>query len=222
MRWLLGQSSFPPPASLPRSAASRPRSSVGVLSPPPHLPVPSRSPQSHLARSLTEIPGGQTARLRMFKETPWLYGKDSEVLMKRIFRLTLIFSLPYFIFVFYLVLRGPAGTRTLPHWAWGAAFFYFVASFIAVGYWGRGPKPDELVPDPKIKARSMVRTTRSLQIGLVLYVVILLNGLRLVLQRTVPLPYAIPGLIVDLFLIAVFWWLRARGKHHSDNSHDLG
>lgn len=136
--------------------------------------------------------------------------------MKRIFKLTLIFFLPYFVFVFYLALRGPAGIGSLPHWTWGAAFFYFVASLVAIGYWGRGRKPGEAVRDPQMKARSATRASRALKIGLVLYIVILLNGLRLVLQGTVPLRYAIPGLIVDVFLIAVSWWLLARGRHHSD------
>jgi len=47
--------------------------------------------------------------------------------------------------------------------------------------------------------------TKWLKAGLVFYVLALLSGIRLIVQREVPLKYAIPGLAIDIFLIAVFW-----------------
>jgi hypothetical protein len=135
--------------------------------------------------------------------------------MKKIFTLTLGFFLPYFVFVSYLALRGTEGIGRLPHWTWALAFFYFAASLVAIGYWGRDRKPNRTVADLRTNALSTSDPSRALKVGLVLYIVILLNGLRVILQRSVPLRYAVPGLIVDAFLIGVFWWLLARGRHRS-------
>lgn len=125
-----------------------------------------------------------------------------------------IFFFPYFVFVLYLAVHGSVGASRLPHWIWSAMFSYFVASLVAVGYLGRrgAAKPRG---DTEAKARG-VNATRGLKIGIALYVVILLNGLGLIVQRTVPLRYALPGLLIDVLLIAVFWWLLARGRHRSD------
>jgi len=142
--------------------------------------------------------------------------------MKRIFKLTLIFFAPYFAFVLYLAVRGPAGVGRLPHWIWGVAFCYFVAGILAIGYWGRARRADETVQNPDTKAASSsCGSSRALKIGLILYVLILLNGLRLVVQGSVPLRYAIPGLIVDVFLLAVFWWLLVRGRNQRRRNNDL-
>jgi hypothetical protein len=49
------------------------------------------------------------------------------------------------------------------------------------------------------------RATKGLKAGLVLWGLILLNGIRLVVQHEVPWIYAVPGLTVDVLLIVVFW-----------------
>src|SRR5215831_5184276 len=59
----LGLSSFLAPVSLQLSPAFPARFGADVLSAQRQLPVPPRSPQSHLAPVVTRIPGGQTTRL---------------------------------------------------------------------------------------------------------------------------------------------------------------
>lgn len=45
----------------------------------------------------------------------------------------------------------------------------------------------------------------GIKIGLIFFVLALLNGIRLVVQNVVPWKYAIVGLSVDILLIATLW-----------------
>ena len=56
--------------------------------------------------------------------------------------------------------------------------------------------------------------SKGLKAGLILYALILLNGIRLVLQGDVSWWYAIPGLAIDVFLISVTWVSLRRLKQH--------
>jgi hypothetical protein len=49
------------------------------------------------------------------------------------------------------------------------------------------------------------RATKGMKVGLVVWGLILLNGVRLVAQHEVRWIYAIPGLGVDILLIVAFW-----------------
>lgn len=49
------------------------------------------------------------------------------------------------------------------------------------------------------------RAMKGMKLGLVVWGLILLNGIRLIAQHEVPWIYAISGLTVDALLIAVFW-----------------
>ena len=49
------------------------------------------------------------------------------------------------------------------------------------------------------------RAVKGLKAGLVVWGLILLNGIRLVAQHEIPWAYAIPGLTVDVLLVVVFW-----------------
>lgn len=51
---------------------------------------------------------------------------------------------------------------------------------------------------------------KGLKGGLILYGLILLNGIRLVLEGDVPWRYAIPGLAIDLLMIGVCWFCLRR------------
>lgn len=59
----------------------------------------------------------------------------------------------------------------------------------------------ETVEEGKLRR---ARAVKGLKAGLILWGLILLNGIRLVAQNEVPWVYAIPGLTVDVLLIAVF------------------
>jgi hypothetical protein len=61
----------------------------------------------------------------------------------------------------------------------------------------------EETPEESQKRRG--RTKTIIKVNLVFYAVALLDGIRLVLQGTIPLKYAIVGITVVILLIASFW-----------------
>jgi hypothetical protein len=56
------------------------------------------------------------------------------------------------------------------------------------------------------------RTIKGLKVGLVVWILILLNDIRLLAQHDVPWAYGIPALIIIALMIAVFWVSRERLK----------
>jgi uncharacterized membrane protein YbaN (DUF454 family) len=64
------------------------------------------------------------------------------------------------------------------------------------------------------------RAMKGMKLGLVLWGLIFLNGIRLVAQREVPLSYAVPGLAIDVFLIVAFWTSLRRLKRFEATASD--
>jgi len=64
---------------------------------------------------------------------------------------------------------------------------------------------------------------KGLKGGLILYSLILLNGIRLVLEGEVPWRFAIPGVAIDLFIIGGCWFsLRRLQKGPAPVSNSTG
>ena len=120
---------------------------------------------------------------------------------------------PYLCAVLALVYYMQGHPGPLPHWIYTsmALFFLFilvVGSVIVT----RVVSLRAAVETPEEGKQRRARTSKRLKAGLVLYVLILLNGIRLVAQNSLPWSYAIPGLAIDLFLIAIFWFSLRRLK----------
>jgi hypothetical protein len=49
------------------------------------------------------------------------------------------------------------------------------------------------------------RAVKGWRIGLIVWSLILLNDIRMLLQRTIPLAFAIPGLAIVLFMVFISW-----------------
>jgi len=135
--------------------------------------------------------------------------------MKRGTRLLLLLGcvLPYMCAVLRLVFYHRAHPGALPRWIPLLMMVFLVLTILAGGALlsraARRHSVDESTEESKLRKSS---GKRVLQTGLVLYVLILLNGIRLVVEHSVPWAYAIPGLAMDIFLIAVFGWLLRRLK----------
>jgi uncharacterized membrane protein len=113
---------------------------------------------------------------------------------------------PYMCAVIALVFYIQAHPGPMPRWIPVSMLCFFVATIVVgsvvIRRTARKLAKDETAEEAK---RRRATATKGLKAGLVLYVLILLNGIRLVVQREVPLKYAIPGLVIDILLIAVFW-----------------
>jgi hypothetical protein len=68
------------------------------------------------------------------------------------------------------------------------------------------------VETPEEGDRRRTRAIKALKTGLVIYGLILLNGIGLIVRHKIPWNYGVPGLIVDLLLIVLFWFSLSRLK----------
>src|SRR5271165_1851683 len=116
---------------------------------------------------------------------------------------------PYFVFIFYLIWRGPQFIAGMARWVWWVALCYFFVGLIVVGTTSGRRKTIAAATRESVPANT---TTRALKGGLILYVLILLNGAGLVLRGRIPFRFAVPGLTVDALLFALFLWLLTRQK----------
>jgi hypothetical protein len=75
------------------------------------------------------------------------------------------------------------------------------------------------VETPEEKQERQTFGARHLKIGIVVFSLILLNGLRILVQEPQLWRYAIPGLMVDVLFIVVCWrTLRKLQKSQTGNS----
>jgi type VI protein secretion system component VasK len=130
--------------------------------------------------------------------------------------------LPYMYVVVALVFYAQVHPGPIPRWILISMLCFFVATIVVgsvvIRRTARKLAKDETADEAK---RRRAAATRGLKAGLVLYVLILLNGIRLIVQRTVPWNYAIPGLTIDIFLITVFWISLRRLKQIELNNQSM-
>jgi len=114
--------------------------------------------------------------------------------------------LPYMCAVVFFVRYVLAHPGPVPRWI-SLSMLLFLVLTIGVGSIViRGSARKQAATEtPEEGELRRARAAQGLKAGLVLYFLILLNGIRLVVQGEIPLRYAIPGLAIDLFLIVVFW-----------------
>jgi hypothetical protein len=126
---------------------------------------------------------------------------------------------PYMCAVVFFVRYVIAHPGPVPRWISLSMLLFLM---LTVGGGGivisRVARRQKAVETPEQGNLRRARARKGLKAGLVLYFVILLNGIRLIVQREIPLNYAIPGLVVDLLLIAVFWTSLRRLKNSEMNS----
>jgi hypothetical protein len=126
--------------------------------------------------------------------------------LRRIAVVLICIGLSYACAIVALVTYVQAHPGPVPRWILVSLLCFFVL-IIVVGsiVIRRTARKLASSETPEAGKQRRAFATKGLKAGLVLYVLILLNGIRLVVQRTVPWNYAIPGLTIDIFLITVFW-----------------
>ncbi len=133
--------------------------------------------------------------------------------MMRLIKLLALVFVPYFAFVSYLVWRGPRFIASMPQWVWFVTLCYFIVGIIAAGFMFSRKKKSPITSTEHADGSSSTR--RALKGGLVLYALIFLNAIGLVVSGKVPVQFAMPGIIVDLLLFALFLWLLVRQQRSS-------
>jgi Na+/H+ antiporter NhaD/arsenite permease-like protein len=105
-----------------------------------------------------------------------------------------------------LVLYVQTHPERLPLWI-PMAMLIFLITTILVGaaYLLRLVRKQVAVETPGERKQRQAGVARGLEIGIVVGCLISLNGIRLVLQHTVPWQYALVGLSIDFLLIVSFW-----------------
>jgi hypothetical protein len=136
--------------------------------------------------------------------------------MKPLLKSLVIWFAPYFVSVFYLIWRGPQFIAGMARWVWWVALCYFFVGLIIVEVTSGRRKTIAAATRKEAPANT---TTRALKGGLILYILIFLNGAGLAIRGRIPFWFAVPGLTVDALLIALFLWLltRQRSKAGSEN-----
>jgi hypothetical protein len=123
-------------------------------------------------------------------------------------RIALVFGigLPYMCAVLALVFYHAAHPGPIPRWIFVTMFFMFVLTIVggSVAFYKIGSKEAAGKPLDKEGLRRE-RAAKWLKVGLVVWTVILLNDIRMLAQQSIPWRYAIPGVIVVLLMVAVFW-----------------
>lgn len=137
--------------------------------------------------------------------------------MKQFLRALVICFAPYFVFVAYLIWRGPQFISGMASWVWWVALGYFLVALVVVGAISRRGRTTAPATQ---KAGDSHSTSRTLKGALILYILIFLNGLGLALSGMIPLTFAVPGLTIDVLLIALFLWLLGRQK--KDGEEEVG
>jgi hypothetical protein len=130
--------------------------------------------------------------------------------MNKLFKFLILWYAPYFAFAFYLIWRRPLLIAGMARWVWWVAFCYFIGGIIVFGLTSGRRKT--IPASAKEKTPLTKNTARTLKGGLILYVLIFLNGAGYTISGRIPFWFAVPGLIVDALLIALFLWLLARQK----------
>jgi Na+/H+ antiporter NhaD/arsenite permease-like protein len=94
----------------------------------------------------------------------------------------------------------------LPVWIPLAIFSFFIVACIAGGFYlVRSVRRHVAREGAEERNQRRATAVNGLKIGLVVWCLILLNGVRLVLQHAVPWQYAGVGLSMDFLLIVLFW-----------------
>jgi NADH:ubiquinone oxidoreductase subunit 5 (subunit L)/multisubunit Na+/H+ antiporter MnhA subunit len=130
---------------------------------------------------------------------------------------------PYMCAVFALVFYVQAHPGPVPRWISLSMLCGMVLTLIVGGILISRFAKKEAARQTEEEARlRRTRASRGLKVGLIVYIVILLNGIRLVLQQTIPLVYAIPGLTVVSVLFVTSWASLQRLKKAEANAKASG
>ena len=106
--------------------------------------------------------------------------------------------------LFLYIHAHPGGL--IPRWISVPVFCLFILTIVLTSVLVKRAARKQVAAEKAEEA--VIRRKRAIKVmkgGLILWGLIFLNGIRLVVQREVPLLYAIPGLAIDLLLAVVFW-----------------
>jgi Na+/H+ antiporter NhaD/arsenite permease-like protein len=127
-------------------------------------------------------------------------------LKKKIFIFLAGLTLASMCIVALLVVYVRTHPGNLPMWIPLAMFAFLITTCVLGGvYLLRSVRRQAAVETVAERSERQTSAAKGLKIGLVVWSLIFLNGIRLTLQHTVPWQYAVPGLAFDFLLIVLFW-----------------
>jgi Na+/H+ antiporter NhaD/arsenite permease-like protein len=131
--------------------------------------------------------------------------------------------LPYkcavFAFVFYVQAHPGPVPRGISLSMLCAMVLTFVVGGVVISRLAKKEAARQTTEEAKLRR---ARASRGLKVGLIVCIVILLNGIRLLLQQAIPLIYAIPGLAVVSVLFVTSWASLQRLKKAEANAKASG
>ena len=114
--------------------------------------------------------------------------------------------LPYMCAVAAFVLYAQAHLGPVPRWIsltmLGAMILTFVVGGVVVSRLAKKQAARETAEEAKLRR---ARASKGLKTGLVVYILILLNGVRLLFEHAIPWVYGAPGLAVVLLMVITTW-----------------
>lgn len=106
--------------------------------------------------------------------------------------------------VFWYIRAHPGGL--IPLWMSIPMFCLFILTIVTMTFLvKRAARRQALIETEEQGHLRRVRAIKGLKTGLIVWGVILLNDIRMLLQRTIPWTVAIPGSAIVLLMIVVTW-----------------
>jgi Na+/H+ antiporter NhaD/arsenite permease-like protein len=105
----------------------------------------------------------------------------------------------------FLYIRAHPGAL-IPRWISVPILFLFILTIVIGSFLvRRAARKEARIETAEEGHLRRVRAIKGLKTGLIVWGVILLNDIRMLLQRTIPWKVAIPGSAIVLLMIAVTW-----------------
>jgi hypothetical protein len=146
----------------------------------------------------------------------FVVGRSQMKLQKKITVLMVCLILPYMCAVLFLVRYMLAHPGPLPRWIAILMLCLLITTCALGGVAILRVTRKHLAAETSEEGdRRGTRAIKTLKAGLVIYGLILLNGIALVVRHKIAWNYGVPGLVVDLLLIILFWFSLSRLKTSS-------
>jgi TRAP-type C4-dicarboxylate transport system permease small subunit len=127
-------------------------------------------------------------------------------LKKKVLIFLAVLTLPYMCAVALLVPYARTHPGKHPMWIPLVMLGFLITTCVVGGiYLSRFGRRNVATEGLDERTQRQATAAKGLKIGIIVFCLIFLNGIRLVVQHTVPWQYAVPGLTVDFFFVFICW-----------------
>lgn len=142
-------------------------------------------------------------------------------LKKKVLIFLVALTLPYMCAVALLVRYLRTHPGNLPMWIPLAMLGFLITSCVVGGvYLSRLVRRNVATESLDERSQRQATAAKGLTIGIIVFCLIFLNGIRLVVQHTVPWQYAVPGLTLVPSFVFICWILLNRLRRSQTQNTD--